>query len=361
MEEIRESYETILELCAKIKPVEKSLYEKAQHKVDLKTKPPGSLGKIEELAVRLSGIQGDLEPRLDTKKLFVFAGDHGVVAEGVSAFPAEVTSQMVENFLAGGAAINVFCRQYGIEMAVIDMGVNHDFAARDGLIDMKVARGTANFAKEPAMTRDQAIAAMVRGAEVFLASNREKNCDIVGLGEMGIGNTTTATAVLCAASGKSAQELTGRGTGIDDAALARKQAAIEKALALHRPEPRDGLELLRLVGGFELGGICGMALAAASTGCAVVLDGIISTTAGLLAYCICPAISDYLIAGHQSVERGQLAALKIMGLKPVIDLDFRLGEGTGAAVTMNLAELSCKMMREMASFDEAGVCGEKCN
>jgi len=345
----------LLDIIAKIDPISASLKSQAQKKVDLKTKPLGALGKIEHLAVQLSTIKKSLHPTVDCQRMFVFAGDHGVVEEGVSAFPAKVTLQMVDNFLQGGAAINAFCRQYDIELAIVDMGVNGDLADHPLLIKGKVAPGTRNFAIQRAMSPAEAIQAIETGARIFLEKNIRKACDLVGMGEMGIGNTTSAAAIICAASGLSATQIVGRGTGVDDRGLERKREVLDKALSLHQPPNDDALEILSMVGGFELGGICGAVLAAASTGCCVVLDGIISTAAGLLAYLLCPEVKEYLIAGHKSVEVGQRAALEIIGIEPVIDLELRLGEGTGAAIAMNLADLSCRMMREMASFEEAGV------
>ena len=347
----------LMAIVRKITPTKKSFTDQAQKKVDLKTKPLGALGRLEALAVKISTIQQTLDPEVDTKRLFVFAGDHGVVEEGVSAYPAKVTVQMVDNFLKGGAAINVFCLQYNIDLAVVDMGVNTTFDDHPLLVKKKVDYGTKNFAITDAMSHDQAIRAIVNGAECFYEKQKEHPCKIVGLGEMGIGNTSSATAIISAATGIPVREMVGRGTGVDDRGLKRKQEVLEKALMLHKPNGADGLELLRTVGGYELGGICGAVLAAASEGCCVVLDGIISTAGGLLAYLICPEVKDYLVAGHTSVEVGQKAALELMGLEPVLDLDFRLGEGTGAAITMNLVDLSCAMMRDMASFEEAGVDG----
>ncbi len=343
------------DLSEAIQPVSPAVLDQAQEKVDLKTKPLGALGTIEKLAIQLAAIRDDLNPEINRKKMFVFAGDHGVVEEGVSAFPAKVTVQMVENFLAGGAAVNAFCRQYNIELSVVDMGVNGDFPDHPMLIRKKIARGTDNFAVQPAMGDAGAIKAIEQGARIIIEENNSRAWDIVGMGEMGIGNTTSATAIISAVSGLSPARLTGRGTGVDNSGLERKIEVIEKSLALHQPDPTNAIDLLAKIGGYELGGICGAVLAAASRKCCVVLDGVISTAAGLLAYLICPAIGDYLIAGHKSVEISQKTALKIMGLEPVIDLDMRLGEGTGAAIAINLVELSCRMMREMASFDDAGV------
>jgi nicotinate-nucleotide--dimethylbenzimidazole phosphoribosyltransferase len=350
----------LVEIVTKITLTKKSFADQAQKKIDLKTKPLGALGRLEALAVKISTIQESLEPEVETKRLFVFAGDHGVVEEGVSAFPAKVTVQMVDNFLKGGAAINVFCAQYNIDLAVVDMGVNTTFEDHPLLMKKKVDYGTKNFAITDAMSKEQSIRAILSGAECFYEKQKEQPCKIVGLGEMGIGNTSSATAIICGATGIEVGEMVGRGTGVDDRGLKRKQEVLEKTLMLHKPsgaDRADGLELLRTVGGYELGGICGAVLAAASEGCCVVLDGIISTAGGLLAYLICPEVKDYLVAGHKSVEVGQKAALTLMGLEPVLDLDFRLGEGTGAAITMNLVDLSCAMMRDMASFEEAGVDG----
>lgn len=338
-----------------ISPTSPEVRLRAQTKVDHKTKPLGALGRIEQLAVRFSAMQDCLDPRVNDKRLFVFAGDHGVVEEGVSAFPAKVTVQMVENFLGGGAAINVFCRQYDIELWVVDSGVAGDFGDHPQLLRHKVGRGTANFALGPAMSREQALQAIEEGARAFIEQQQRRPCSLVGMGEMGIGNSSSATAVICAASGLDAASVTGRGTGVDDSGLARKIAVINRALDLHRLDKADAVEILARVGGYELGGICGAVLAAAAHRCCVVLDGIISTAAGLLAYLLCPTVADYLVAGHRSVERGQAEALRLMGLEPVLDLDLRLGEGTGAAITMNLVDLACTMMREMASFEEAGV------
>ncbi|MBW1636791.1 MAG: nicotinate-nucleotide--dimethylbenzimidazole phosphoribosyltransferase [Deltaproteobacteria bacterium] len=345
-------------LIREIKPLDQTIRDRAQKKVDLKTKPLGALGRIEELAVQLSTIKKDLNPKVECRRMFVFAGDHGVVEEGVSAFPSRVTVQMVENFLNGGAAINGFCHQYDIELSIIDMGVNGNFDNHPQLINKKVAYGTRNFAVQKAMTSEEAIQSIENGARAFLEKNKTGRCDLIGVGEMGIGNSSSATAIISGASGLAPSQVAGRGTGVDDKGLEHKTEVIARALALHQPERKNGLDLLSKVGGYELGGICGAVLAAASEDCCVVLDGIISTAAGLLACLICPDVKNYLIAGHKSVETGQRAALDIMGLEPVIDLDLRLGEGTGAAITMNLVDLACRMMREMASFDDAGVDGK---
>ena len=347
--------DSLRKMMTSITPPAEDLRPLAQTKIDNKTKPLGALGKLEELAVQMSLIQNSLDPAVNAKALFVFAGDHGIAAEGVSAFPAEVTGQMVQNFLAGGAAINVICRHQGIDINVVDMGVNADFEAHPILLQKKVRKGTRNFAVENAMSRGEALQALENGAAVFLDSHKRRPIDIVGLGEMGIANTSSATAIICAVTGVSPFKATGRGTGVDDKGLEHKAKVIQKALDFHNPDPADGFDILQRVGGFEVAGIAGAALAAASQGVAVVLDGVISTAAGLIAYLINPDIRGYLIAGHRSVEVSQKAALEHMRLEPVIDFGMRLGEGTGAAMTIDVVDAACRIMREMASFDEAEV------
>ncbi len=331
----------------------------ARDKIDNKTKPLGALGKLEHLAVKISLIQDTLDPIIDKKAMFVFAGDHGVAEEGVSAFPAEVTFQMVDNFLKGGAAINVLCRHHNIDIKVVDMGVNADFEDHPDLIKKKVRKGTRNFAVEEAMTENEVFEALAGGMDAFLSVYDKQKIDIVGLGEMGIGNTTSASAIISTITGISPAEATGRGTGIDDKGLANKTEIIERALKFHRPVSDNGYEILRKIGGYEIAGIAGAVLAAASKGVTIVLDGVISTAGGLVAYIINPDIIGYMIAGHKSVEASQKAALLHMGLDPIIDLNMRLGEGTGAALTIDIADAACKIMREMASFDDAGVSSQE--
>ncbi len=351
------------ELCTSIikniAPVSDELAAAAQGKIDNKTKPLGALGKLEDLALQMSLIQNTLNPVIHKKASFVFAGDHGITEEGVSAFPAEVTFQMVDNFLKGGAAINVLCRHHNIDIKVVDMGVNADFENHPDLIKKKVRRGTRNFAIEDAMTENEVFQALAGGMEAFLSVYNEQKIDIVGLGEMGIGNTTSASSIISTITGITPAQATGRGTGIDDKGLAHKTEIIEKALNFHKPDGKNGFEILKKIGGYEIAGIAGAALAASSKGTAVVLDGVISTAAGLVAYIIDPNIKGYLISGHKSVEISQKAALSHMGLDPVIDLNMRLGEGTGAALTIDIADAACRIMREMASFDDAGVSNQE--
>ncbi len=345
----------VTRLVSAISPVDTDLLAAAQAKIDYKTKPLGALGRIERLAVQLCVIQKSLNPSVSGKNIIVFAGDHGVVEEGVSAFPAKVTTEMVNNFLAGGAAINSFCSHYNINLAVADMGVNADFSAHPMLQRKKVAPGTKNFTLERAMTMDHCIRAIEVGATIFNDMHARHPCQIVGFGEMGIGNTSAASAIISAATTRPVEDICGRGTGVDDKGLERKIEVIKRALALHSPDPTNGLELLSTVGGYEIAGIVGAIFAATSHEICVVLDGVISTAAGLCAYLIAPKIHGYLVSGHKSVEIGQRAALEHMNLQPVIDLDLRLGEGTGAAITINTIELACSIMRNMASFDVAKV------
>ena len=343
------------EIIQGVEPVKETLGAKAQWKIDNKTKPLGALGKLEELAYRLSLIQNRLDPVIKRRGMLVFAGDHGVVEEGVSAYPAAVTGQMVDNFLDGGAAINVLCRYHNIDLRVVDMGVDKIFAEHPALIRKKVRRGTRNFAIEAAMTAQEMVKAVENGMDVFTEFKQKKKIDIVGLGEMGIGNTTSASAIISVITGGPPSAVTSRGTGIDNKGLEHKVEVIEKALKFHDLDPENGFEILREIGGFEIAGIVGAALAAAYSRTAIVLDGVISTAAGLLAYLINPDVKGYLISGHKSVETAQQAALSYIGLTPIIDLNMRLGEGTGAALTIDLADAACHIMREMASFDEAGV------
>ncbi len=342
-----------------VSPVDGNLRARAQFKIDDKAKPLGSLGKLEHLAVRLAVIQNNLTPELQRKALFVFAADHGIAESGVSAYPAEVTAQMVRNFLNGGAAINVLARRYGIDLAVVDMGVRNDFAPHPMLIQKKVREGTRNFAIEPAMTPDEAIRALHHGMAVFLEADAVHPIDILGLGEMGIGNTTSASAIISTITGISPGDATGRGTGVDDHGLEHKRETLEKALAYLNPDPLNGFDILCKVGGYEIAGIAGAVLAAASRKTAVVLDGVISTAGGLIAWLLCPEVAGYLIAGHRSMEIAHKTALDHMGLEPLIDFNMRLGEGTGAALAIDMADAACDIMAHMATFDEAGVSTKK--
>jgi len=339
---------------ALIKPVDQVLLAATQALLDNKTKPLGSLGRLEEFGRRYAAILGSTQPALGKKVIFTFAGDHGVVAEGVSAFPAEVTPQMVFNFLNGGAGVNVLARHAGAEVRVVDMGVNFDFGAVDGLIDRKVARGTKNLANGPAMSREEAITALEAGIALALEAKAD-GITMLGTGDMGIGNTTPSSAIIAAFSGKSVRELTHRGTGINDAALEKKISAIEKGLTVNQPDPADPVDVLAKVGGFEIAGIAGLVLGAAAAGIPVVVDGFISTAGALIASELHPSVKEYIFAAHKSVEIGHTFMLERIGAEPILDLQLRLGEGTGAALAMTLIEAGVKVLTEMASFADAGV------
>jgi nicotinate-nucleotide--dimethylbenzimidazole phosphoribosyltransferase len=345
-------------ILAEIKPVDPAWLAKAQERLDSLTKPPGSLGRLEELAALYVAIREDLFPSLEKKRVVVFAADHGVVAEGVSAYPQEVTFQMVYNFLRGGAGINVLARNAGASVEVVDIGVNHDFGEHKGLISRKVAYGSRNMAREPALTHEEAAHAVLVGVERAGAAVAA-GVDALAAGDMGIGNTTPAATLTTVFTGRPASAVTGRGTGIDDNALRHKVAVINRALALHRPDPEAPLEALAAVGGLEIAGIAGLILGAAATRRPLLLDGFIATAGALVAARLAPAVTDYLIAAHRSVEPGHQIALDSLGLKPLLNLQMRLGEGTGAALGLGLLEAGLKIYKEMATFAEAGVAGKQ--
>jgi nicotinate-nucleotide--dimethylbenzimidazole phosphoribosyltransferase len=339
---------------SQIQPLDAEAAAAAQTRQNTLTKPPGSLGRLEELSVRLAGIMGQPLPAIKDKVIITMAGDHGVVEEGVSAYPQEVTPQMVLNFLGGGAAINALARHVGARVVVVDMGVKGDLPDHPDLLNKKVAPGTANIARGPAMTHEQAVRSLEAGIEV-VEDEIGRGLDIVGLGEMGIGNTTPSAAIAAAFTGESPDLIAGRGTGVDDNGLVRKIKAIQAALDVNQPDPEDGLDVLTKVGGFEIGGLAGVILGAAAHRKAVMVDGFISTAAAMVATRIAPAAKPYLIAAHRSQEYGHGLMLDWLGLVPLIDFDMRLGEGTGAAIGISLAEAACKALAEMATFDEAGV------
>jgi nicotinate-nucleotide--dimethylbenzimidazole phosphoribosyltransferase len=351
--------ETFLESAKRnIKRVSEESAQKAQERLDSLTKPRGSLGRLEEFARRLVAITGDAMPRLDGKVIFTFAGDHGVADAGVSAFPKDVTRQMVLNFLAGGAGINVLARHAGAKVVVVDIGVNYDFGEADGLINMKVVSGTRNMLEGPAMTREEALRCIKVGLDLA-DEYAGKGCRIFGTGEMGIGNTTPSSAIAAVLTGRSVNEVTGRGTGITDEALAAKVKAIERAIEVNNPDPSDALDVLHKVGGAEIAGIAGLCIGGALNRMPVVVDGFISTAGALVAARLAPGVGDYLFAAHRSVEKGHTAMLDDIGLRPILDLDLRLGEGTGAALAMLMIEAGLRIYGEMATFGDAGVSGEK--
>jgi len=338
-----------------IPPIDKRAAQQARARQNSLTKPPGSLGRLEEVSIQLAGMKADPLPNVDRKAVIIMAADHGVALEGVSAFPAEVTPQMVMNFLSGGAAINVLARQAGASVTIVDIGVAADFdPALAGLWHRKVARGTSNMAKGPAMTRADAEKALACGMDV-LAEVAKEGLDLIATGEMGIGNTTPSSAIISVMTGLPVAKVTGRGTGLDDAGISRKIRVIENAIALNRPDPKNALDVLSKVGGLEIAGLAGVMIAAASRRIPVVVDGFISSAAAMIAVGLVPDVRNYLLSGHQSVEIRHQAMLRHLGLTPLIDLDLRLGEGTGAVLAFHLVEAASRILREMATFAEAGV------
>lgn len=340
-----------------IRPVDQEMMEKAQGRLDMLTKPKDSLGRLEEFARRMAAITGELRPHISKKTIFTFAGDHGVADEGVSAFPREVTRQMVFNFISGGAGINALARHAGAEVVVVDMGVDFDFDDMPGLLNRKVVHGTRNMRKGPAMTREEAIRCLEAG--IGLACDYACPGAIFGTGEMGIANTTPSSAIIAALSGAPVEKVTGRGTGINDAVFMHKVRVIEDALAGNMPDPKDPVDVLAKVGGAEIAGIAGLIIGAAAKRVPVVVDGFISTAGALIAYELEPNTRDYMFSAHKSVERGHAAMLERIGLRPFVDLDLRLGEGTGAAIGISLIEAALRVYNEMATFGDAGVSEEK--
>lgn len=351
-------------LISAITPVNGKFIEQAQSRLDNLTKPQGSLGRLEEFARQLVSITEDPMPALDKKVVFTFAGDHGVADEGVSAYPKAVTPQMVLNFLNGGAGINVLARHAGADVVVVDIGVDYDFAgagikpAPTGIgglfISRKIVKGTKNMRKGPAMTRDEAMKCITVGMDLA-AGYAKKGCRIFGTGDMGIANTTPSSAIASVLTGTSVEEITGRGTGINDDTLRHKVQVIKDAIAVNKPDPSDAVDVLSKIGGAEIGGIAGLIIGAAANRVPVVVDGFISTAGALIAYSLEPKTKDYMFAAHMSQETGHRAMLEKIGLRPILDLDLRLGEGTGAALAMFVIEAGLKIYKEMATFGEAGV------
>lgn len=326
----------------------------AKARQDTLTKPPGSLGRLEEISIRVAGVQGKARPQIERKAIITMAADHGVVAEKIGNWPQAVTAQMVANFLRGGAGINVLARQAGARVVFVDMGVASDLKPHPQLIVRKIGYGTKNMCLGPAMTPEQAVRCVETGIEI-VDSEVDKGLDIVGTGDMGIGNTTASSAVLAAMTGQAPEKVTGRGTGLSDAQLAHKVDVVRRALAVNRPDPSDPLDVLAKVGGFEIGGLAGVMLGAAAKHVPVVIDGFISGAAAVIAAALSPAIKEYLIAAHASAEAGHPLMLKHLGLKPLLDLEMRLGEGTGAALGIIIVEAAVRTLNEMATFGEAGV------
>ncbi|MGZ3606582.1 MAG: nicotinate-nucleotide--dimethylbenzimidazole phosphoribosyltransferase [Syntrophales bacterium] len=340
----------------KIIPLDADARAQARTRLEQLTMPHWALGRLMDLAEELAGMTGSVKPPVGRKTVVTMAGDHGIAAAGVSKYPQEVTVQMVYNFVRGGAGINALAKLVGAKVVVVDMGVAGDLGelVKSGkIISKRTGAGTRNMATGPAMSRNEAVRSLEGGIEAALELG--PSTDIFGTGDMGIGNTSPSAAVIAVFSGSPLAEIVGRGTGIDDAQLAHKNAMIEQALEMNRPDPNDALDVLAKVGGFEIGGIAGLILGAAYMRKPVLVDGFISTAGALIAARLAPAARDYMIASHRSMERGHQIALDCLGKKPLLDLDMRLGEGTGAALSMNLVEAAVRILTEVATFEEAAV------
>ncbi len=328
----------------------------AKERLDQLIMPHWALGQLMDLALDLAGICGSIRPSVERKTIVVMAGDHGITDAGISLFPKEVTVEMVRGFVNGVAGINVLARQAGADVKVVDMGIAGDLstlAAEGNILDRKIAPGTNNFAEKPAMSRDQAVRALEAGISV--AQELADSSDLFGTGDMGIGNTSPSSAIVATLCQLPIADVVGRGTGLDDAQLEHKIDVLEKALSRNNPDPADPIDVISKVGGFEIAGIAGLVLGAAALKKPIIIDGFISTAGALLAGRLAPKSKEYMIAAHRSVEKGQVAALADLGKEPLLDLQFRLGEGTGAAVAMNLVEGAVAILTEMATFSEAAV------
>ncbi|PIU23885.1 MAG: nicotinate-nucleotide--dimethylbenzimidazole phosphoribosyltransferase [Chloroflexi bacterium CG08_land_8_20_14_0_20_45_12] len=348
---------SLSQILREIKPLDEKVMKQARARQDELTKPRGSLGQLENLSIKIAGIKGEITSGFEHKAIIVMAADHGVVSEGVSLYPQEVTRQMVFNFLNGGAGINVLARFVGARVVIVDMGVVGGFEPHPNLICKMIDFGTRDMAKGPAMTREQALDAIQAGIDV-VEGEIARGLDIVGTGDMGIGNTTASSAICAVITGESVEKVTGRGTGLAGEQLIHKVEVIQKALELNRPNPKDPADVLAKVGGFEIGGLAGVMLGAAAHHIPVVIDGFISGAAALIAAGLAPGLRDYLIASHLSAESGHKILLEHLGLSPLLDLGMRLGEGTGAALGMVIVEAAVKTLAEMATFGEAGVSKE---
>lgn len=342
------------ERCGRVAPLDGPSMAEARSRQDQLTKPGGSLGRLERLAVQIAGATGNPRPRMDRATVIVMAGDHGVAVEGVSAYPSVVTGQMVANFAAGGAAINVLARTVGARVLVVDVGVAAPIAPELPIVHARVASGTANMTLGPALTRGEALQAIVTGFDV-VDRELERGLDVVCLGEMGIGNSTAAAAIVAVLTGRAAAVVTGRGTGIDDATLRCKISVIERAIAVNQPTPGDALGVLAAVGGLEIAGLVGVVIAAAAARVPIVVDGFIATSAAMLAVELCPSVRGYLVAAHRSVEPGHGAALQHLEIEPLLALDLRLGEGTGAVLALPILRAAVAVLSDMATFADAGV------
>jgi nicotinate-nucleotide--dimethylbenzimidazole phosphoribosyltransferase len=351
--------ETLKDVLDAVGPVDSTWIDRARARTSQLIMPHRALGRLHDISERLCGIQQTLTPKTDRKAVLVMAGDHGIASEGVSAYPQEVTGAMVKAFLNGGAGINALSRHAKAEVWVADLGIIPDIESGGDcrLLVHKVSRGTRNFAQGQAMTREQAELSILTGFRI--ASQRfAEGIDLLGTGDMGIGNSTPSAAIGAVLTGKSVEVTVGRGTGIDDRGLKIKREMIKRGIDLNRPDPTDGLDVLAKVGGFEIGGIAGAIFAGAYHRKPVVVDGFISTAGALVAHALCPAVRDYLFAGHRSEEPGHAAMLAHIGLDPILDLGMRLGEGTGAVLAMSIIDAAACVFKEVATFDEAGVPGK---
>src|SRR3989339_1847375 len=346
----------IEEIVKNIKPLNKILLEQTQERLDSLTKPLGSLGQLEDVAKQIVAIIGKDKPSLKNKTIFTLAGDHGVVEEGVSAYPKEVTPQMVYNFINGGAGVNVLARHVGAKVVVVDMGVGEELQVKSEKLKVKkIGFGTKNFTKGPAMTREEAIKSIEIGIELVEEEVKNGGIDLIGTGDMGIGNTTPSAAIASVICNIEPEKVTGRGTGIDDKALQNKIDVIKRGIEKNKPDFNDGIDILSKIGGYEIGGLAGIMIAGASYKIPVVIDGFISGAAALIADKISPLAKQYWIAAHSSKEPGHRIMLEYLNLKPLLNLGMRLGEGTGSALAMNLIDVSLKILDEMATFESAGV------
>ena len=342
------------DIITSIQPIDSKASRRAASRQMQLTKPPGSLGQLEELAIQLAGILGTERPSIRRKTIIVAAGDHGVTVQGITDYPQVVTSQMVLNFLAGGAAINVIARSAGVDLVIVDAGVASPIPPHPNLRVLKLGRSTGDISKGPAMSRDSAEASIMAGVDLAQEAV-DGGADAIGTGDMGIGNTTSSSAITSVLTGRLPHETTGRGTGRTDAQMERKISIVQRALDVNHPNPTDGLDALAKVGGYEIGVLAGVVLGGALARRPVVLDGFISGAAALIAHRLCPIVADYLVAAHQSAESGHAVVLSHLGLRPLLNLGMRLGEGTGSALAMPLIEAAAACLSDMATFQEASV------
>lgn len=341
------------ETIACVGPADRDAMERAEKRQAELAKPPGSLGLLEDISVRIAGVTGSLHNRMDSRRVLVFASDNGVCEEGVSSAPQTVTMAQTVNLTKGLTGCGTLCRHFGVDLEVWDVGVKVPYRC-DAVIDRRIARGTANLYREPAMTRQQAVRAILIGVEAAKKAGTD-GVNILGIGEMGIGNTTTSSAVLAVLTGRRAADVTGRGGGLTDSAYARKMEVIDGAIARHQPDPKDPIDVLTKVGGFDLAAMCGAFIGAAAGRIPVVVDGFISVVAALCAVRLCPAARDYLIPSHRSYEKGFVLASRELGLEAYLDLGMRLGEGSGCPIAFEVVSAACAVLDHMATFEEAEI------